>query len=132
MSYRDTGNPPLFSTTASTTSDPGAGAVVAELILSTNVIKLDGNYEVRFSVGASTGANWFLECALSSAAASTSIRPGPPPSSGLQQFNVFTGSNQTSEFVYTLRAEPGDRFRIRANSSFTGSVGAGIQAERLT
>jgi hypothetical protein len=56
MSYRDTGNVPLFSTTASTTSDPAAGGIVAELILSTTVFKWDANYEVRFSVGASTGA----------------------------------------------------------------------------
>ena len=133
MSYRDTGNVPLFSTTASTGSDPSTSTLIAELILSTNAIKFDANYEVRFIVGASTGAVWRLECALSSGLLpSTAVRPGPPPSSGLQAAVVYTGSNQTSEFVYTFRAEPGDRFRILPLSSFTGTCAGSIQAEMLT
>src|SRR5687767_10031613 len=109
--HRDWGNPPIQSTQAAT-SDPSTSALLAEV----QSLK-DAYYEVRFAVGASTGALWRLEHALSSGLGSTGIR---------DQTMVFTGSNQTSEFVFGYKAETGDRFRVLVNSSFTGSVAAKI------
>jgi len=121
MSARNWGNPPLFSTTAATQSNPSTATLVAELILSSAAQKQ--NYEVRFGVGASTSAVWQLEHATSSGLGSSAIA---------QQIVKFTGSNQTAEYVYTFRASPGDRFRTRLASTFTGDAASVIQAETLT
>jgi hypothetical protein len=134
MGARNYGNVPLWSTTAGTQTDPSTATLVAELIIpspgSTDMASL---YEVRFSVGASTGAIWRLECAQSSGLGSTAIRLADNDSSNAFQRAVnFTGSNQTSEFVYTFKAKPGDRFRAVPLSSFTGTAAAAIQAECLT
>src|SRR6185503_3667262 len=123
MSVRNVGNPPLFSTTAATASNPDTAALVAELILST-ASKVDAdNYEVRYTIGASTGGVWRLEHAISSGLGSTAIT---------QQIVVFTGSNQSAEYVYTHRAAPGDRFRIVPLSSMTATAAGKIQAEAIT
>lgn len=137
MSGRDFGNVPLVSTTAATTADPSTAALVAQLIIpapfgpaSTSVA---GHYEVRYVVGASTGAIWRLEVAKDSGLGSTSLRVTENDSTNaLERAIVFTGSNQTSEFVLTQKAYPGDRFRVIPLSSFTGTAAAHIQAEALT
>lgn len=131
MSVRDFGNVPMWSTTTPTGSDPSTATLAAELIIPTGMITQDYNWEVRFSAGASTGALWRMECATSSGLGASAIKV-VGPSSGIEQTLNFTGSNQTSEFVYTFRAGPGDRFRIVPQSSFTGTYGASIQAEVLT
>ena len=121
MSARNWGNVPQFSTTAASVNDPSTATLVAELILST--AGQPGNYDVRFGVGASTGAVWRLEHATSSGLGSSAIA---------QQIIKFTGSNQSAEYVYTFRANPGDRFRAVPASSFTGTAAGVIQAEALT
>ena len=55
MSWRNWGNPPIQST-ALLTADPSTTALLAEITGLTN-----NNYEVRFIVGASTGAIWVLD-----------------------------------------------------------------------
>lgn len=115
--HRDWGNPPLQSTQAAS-SDPSTSTLIAEI----QGLK-DAYYEVRWAVGASTGALFRLEHALSSGLGSTGIR---------DQTMVFTGSNQTSEFIFGYKAETDDRFRVLVNSSFTGSVAGKISAEILT
>lgn len=122
MSARNWGNVPQFSTTAATVTDPSTASLVAELILSTTP-KVADNYEVRFGVGASTGVAWRLEHATSSGLGSSAIA---------KQIVVFTGSNQTAEYVFTFRANPGDRFRAVPASSFTGTAAGVIQVEALT
>lgn len=118
MAFREWGNPPVFSTTAASVTDPSTASLVAELQ------GLEGDtYEVRYVVGASTSAIWRLEHALSSGLGSTGIR---------QQTLVFTGSNQSAEYVLTYKAQSGDRFRVVPMSSFTGTAAATIQAEVLT
>ena len=134
MGFRDFGNPPLASTTARSASDPSTSALVAQLIIpvtgSTNVPSL---YEVRYVCGASTGAIWRLECCLSSGLGSTALRLADNDStSAAQAAVVFTASNQSAEFVLLQKAYPGDRFRVVAFSSFTGTAGAHIEAEALT
>lgn len=118
MSFREWGNPPIYSTTASNGTDPSTATLCAQREGLGNF-----TYEVRFGIGASTSASWRIEHALSTGLGSTGIR---------QQIVVFTGSNQTSEFIYTFRAEEGDRFRVIPFSSFTGTYGCVIQAEILT
>lgn len=134
MSGRNFGNVPLASTTAGSVADPSTATLVAELIIpSPGSTTIADHYEVRYVVGASTGAIWRLECALSSGLGSTALRPTQNDStSALQRAVVFTGSNQTSEFVLTQKAYPGDRFRVVPLSSFTGTAAAHIQAEALT
>lgn len=122
MSVRNWGNPPLYSTTAATTTDPTTSALVAELILST-APRVDDNYEVRYCIGASTGAVWRLQHAVSSGLGSSAITT---------ETVVFTGSNQSAEYVFTHRASPGDRFRIIALSSMTATAAGKIQAESIT
>jgi hypothetical protein len=121
MGVRNYGNPPQFSTTAATVADPSTADVVAELILSTS--GQPDNYDVRFGIGASTSAVWRLEHCTSSGLGSSAIA---------KQIVKFTGSNQTAEYVYTFRAAPGDRFRVRVNSTFTGTAAGVIQAEGLS
>lgn len=116
----DWGNSPLKSTQAAA-SDPSTSALIAE-INSSNGIGA-GLYQVRWAVGASTGALFRLEHALSTSLASTGIR---------DQTMVFTGSNQTSELVFNYKLEAGDRLRVLVNSTFTGSVAAKIEAEPFT
>lgn len=125
MSGRNWGNGPIYSTTAATVSDPSTASLVAELILSTSIATPFDNYEVRFGMGASTSAIWRVEHATSSGLGSTAIT---------KQIVVFTGSNQTAEYVYTFRAAPGERFRIiPLIAPSTGNTAAGvIQAEALT
>lgn len=134
MGARNYGNVPLFSTTAATTADPSTSALVAQLILpSPGDTRVASLYEVRYAVGASTGAAWRLECALSSGLGSSALRTADNDStSAAQQAVVFTGSNQTSEFVFTHKAYPGDRFRVVPLSSFSGTAAASIEAEAIT
>jgi len=117
MAFRDWGNPPILSTHAPET-DPSTDTIVAEVTGLQNRL-----YEVRYCVGASTGAIWRLEHALSSGLGSTGYR---------DQVVVFTGSNQTAEYVMTYKAEANDRFRVVPLSSGTGTFAAKIQAEVLT
>jgi len=134
MSARNYGNVPLFSTTAATQTDPSTATVVAELVLpNPGSSAYASQWEVRYSVGASTGAIWRLECCLSTGLGSTAIRLTDNDSSNaFQRAIVFTGSNQSSEFVFTHKAYPGDRFRVVPLSSFTGTAAAAIQAEAIT
>ena len=131
MSAREFGNPPLLSTTAPTQANPSTATLIAELIIPiTGSSNLVDDYEVRFGLGASTGALWRLDCALSSGLASTALRntsDGAP-----QRINVFTGSNLSAEFVVTFRANQGDRFRATWESTVTATAAAWIQAEKLT
>lgn len=131
MAGRNWGNPPFLSTTAGTANDPSTATLCAQLILpAVGDTSVQDYYEVRFGLGASTGVLWRLDTALSSGLGSTALRNnswGTP-----QRVNVFTGSNLSGEFVITLRAAPGDRFRAYLESSITGTAAAWIQAEALT
>jgi hypothetical protein len=131
MGARNWGNPPLLSTTAGTQNNPSTATLCAELIIpAIGDTSVQDYYEVRFGLGASTGALWRLDCALSSGLASTALRTNSFGTA--QRVNIYTGSNLSGEFVLTLRAAPGDRFRATLESTFTGSVAAWIQAESLT
>lgn len=117
MAARAAGNQPIYSTTAASGADPSTGTLCAQRENLQNAV-----YEVRYVVGGSTGAIWRLEHALSTGLGSTAIR---------HQTVVFTGSNQSAEYVLTYAAESGDRFRVVPLSSFTGTFACDIQAEIL-
>lgn len=122
MSWRNWGNVPQFSTTP-TATDPSTATIVSEIITSTGPVAAE-IYEVRWGVGAnSTSVVWLLEHCTSSGLGSTAI---------VQQNVVMTGTNQTSEFVFTFRVTPGDRFRTRVLSTFTGIAASWIQIEAVT
>ena len=118
MAFRYFGNPPIYSTTATVFANPTTATLVAELPGLTSDL-----YEVRFTVGASTVAQWRLEHALSTGLASTGFR---------QQVQAFTATNQSAEYIYTFKAEVGDIFRALLVSSFTGNAAASIQAEKMS
>jgi len=118
MAFRDWGNPPIYSTTAESQADPSTATLIAE-----RQVLTDNIYEVRFVVGASTGALWKLEHASSTSLSTASVR---------RRIMAFTGSNQSSEFILTFKAEANDIFRIVAQSSFTGTAAGAIEAEILT
>lgn len=126
MAFHGPGNVPLKSA-AALSSDPSTATLVAE-IDSTQIATMvpAGRrgipFRVNWRVGASTSAIFVLEQALSTGLGSTAIRDSCP---------VFTGSNLTSQFVDHYMVEPGDRFRVRVASSFTGTVSAQISAEPL-
>lgn len=126
MSARNWGNGPLFSTTAASVSNPSTASICAEVILPAGTVPSE-TYELRWGVGASTSAIWLLEQCLSSGLGSTAIE---------QQLTVFTGTNQTSEFVTTQTSTSvmtgQARFRVRLLSTFTGTAGCWIQAEPVT
>jgi hypothetical protein len=118
MAWRDWGNPPVVSTQVGVVSNPDTATLVAEVTGLQNRL-----YEVRWAIGASTGGVWRLELASSTGLGSTAIR---------DQVIVFTGSNQTSEFIFAYKAEVNDRFRIVPLSSMTASAYGKISAEALT
>jgi hypothetical protein len=114
---RNWGNPPIQSTSG-ITANPDTATLLAEVSS-----LAAGLYEVRWCVGGSTGLIVRLEQASSTSLSTTAIR---------DQTFVFTGSNQTSEFVLGYRVEAGDRFRALLQSSVTASVHAKISAEIFT
>lgn len=136
MAFRVGGNVPLYSTTAATVTDPSTASLVAELIIPVTISTAGAPpsyYEVRYVVGASTGGAWRLECARSSGLGSTALRVTENDSSNaLQRAIVFTGSNQTAEYVLTHKAYPGDRFRIVPLSSLTATAAGSIQIEGIS
>ena len=120
MARPDYGNIALLSTVASTTAngaDPSTATICAEI----SGIGANENVEVRYIAGGATGTIWLLEHCTSSGLGSTAIS---------HQTRVFTGSNQSAEYVLAYRTgnTAGARFRIRNASTFTGAYGCDIQA----
>jgi len=117
------GNKPIKSTQA-TATDPSTATLIAE-IDSTQFAQVSPRevlYRVFWRVGASTGAIYRLEHCSSTGLGSTAI---------LDVQTVFTGSNQTSQFVSGYMINPGDRLRVRVGSSFTAAAAASIEAEPM-
>jgi len=126
MSFFGTGNRSINSTTLGVVSNPTTATLVAEIDLNDTMAHVHVNgepYQVTWVVGVQTTAAIFqLEQALSTGPGSTAIR---------DQTVVMVSSGQSAQFVTKHTAQPGDRFRIRVNSSFTGGVAGKIIAEPL-
>lgn len=126
MAFHGPGNVPLKSASAPAT-DPSTATLIAE-IDSTAIASMVPTgrrgipFRVNWRVGASTSAIFVLEQCLSTGFGSTAIR---------DSCQVFTGSNLTSQFLDHYMVEPGDRFRVRVASSFSGTASAQISAEPL-
>jgi hypothetical protein len=125
MAYFDWGNVPIKSTTVSV-ADPTTATLVAE-IDSTAFGQVSTRtgvpYRINWRVGGTTGAIFLLEVCTSTGLGSTAIR---------ESCMVFTGANQSAQYVDSYKIEPGNRVRVRCGSSLTATVAAQISAEPLT
>ena len=115
MAWRETGNPPHFSTTS---LQAGASTTALYAVISSLAA---GPYEVRWIVGGSTNAAWALEQAKGTTVSDAEQRVAA---------YVFTSPNQSAEFVTTHQIEAGDILRARLTST-VALIAAQIQAERL-
>ena len=115
MAWRETGNPPQFSTTS---LQAGASTTALYAVISTLAA---GPYEVRWILGGSTNAAWALEQSTGTAVDAASQRAA---------IYVFTSPNQSAQFVTTHQIETGDILRARITST-VALIAAQIQAERL-
>lgn len=122
--WYDWGNPPINSSALSAT-DPSTATLIAEI----DSTQFDAQssrttgYRVTWIVGASTTAQFQLEHALSTGLGSTALR---------DRVTVFTASNQSGQFVTTVKREAGDRLRVRVAVALTATVNAKISAEALS
>jgi hypothetical protein len=134
MSFFAFGNRSINSgSTAATSrgpqSNPSTATLLAEVDFNgTNATILPGgqNYGFTWIVSAgTTGVTFLCEVAQSpdlDMAASTTFRA---------QFAVAASSLGSGQFFSKHTIEPGDRARIRVNSSFTGAASGFISAEPL-
>lgn len=125
MAYFDWGNTPIVSTGTGLASNPDTATLVAQVdSTQLGAITPGGqNFRVTWIVGASTLATWHLEQCLSTGLGSTAVRDDTP---------VLTPTNQSGQYVVTLKLEPGDRLRARLDAAITGTATAKISAEPLT
>ena len=129
MSYYGVGNRSVNSAEGSSFSiitNPTSATLLAEIDLNgTNAsVRAGGEaWQVSWICGAQTTmAAFILEHCLSTGLGSTGRRGLVP---------VTVSSNQSAQFITKHNVEPGDRFRIRVASTFTGNVLCAIIAEPL-
>lgn len=118
MGFRESGNPPIQSTGIGSTAiavNQSSGAAIAAI-----VGLQDRLYEARFCVGADTVAFWKLQHTNS---AGSVLR---------DQKVVITGTNQTSEFIFSYKAETNDVLQVVLGTAVGSSLVAAIQAEVLS
>jgi hypothetical protein len=120
------GNRSFHSTTLGVTTNPTTSALIAAI----DSTVVDGFVPAgarpvlaTWLLGASTNVTWALEQALSTGLDMSTA--------GRSQVVVFTASNQTAQYVTRHVVEPGDQFRCRVLSTFTGNAGAKIIIEPL-
>lgn len=119
------GNQPLTSTLASATN-PSTTTLVAEVTgLGGNA---GANYDVRVTVGASTLATWWLEQCQSTALSTTALRQDVNAGQ-IGRRVIYTATGQSAQYVYRLRAVPGDLVRVRVGAAITAEAAATLQLE---
>jgi len=122
--WRTWGNRPINSTSLVAT-DPTTATLIAEVDstqLGSTSWPSGKAYQVSWIVGASTAAIYRLEQCLSTGLGSTAIR---------DVVLVQVPAGASPQYVTSHYLEPGDRLRVRSNSSFTGSGTAWISAEPM-
>ena len=127
MSFFATGNRTINSTgVGDVTSNPTTGTLIAEIDCNDTLahVRSGGEpWQAVWIVGTQTTlATFRLEQTLSTGLGSSAIR---------DLTLVMVSSGQSAQFVTKHSVEPGDRFRIRVNSSFTGAVAGKIIGEPL-
>ncbi len=125
MAWRDAGNQAVESSVLAVTSNPTTSALLAEIDatqLGSTAWPRHREYMVTWVCGASSLASFRLDQALSTGLGSTAIR---------SRTVVFTGANQSAQFVLPYTLEPSDRLRVTVDSSFTGNAFVKIKAEPL-
>ena len=127
MSFYGFGNKTINSTTLGVTSNPTTSGMLAEIDFNSSMatVKAGGApVQVTWIVGAQTTlATFALEQVFSTGLDISTA--------GRDQIIVMVSSGQSAQFVTSHNVEPGDRFRVRAQSSFTGGGSAKIIAEPM-
>ena len=122
--WRTWGNEPINSS-GGLTANPTTASLIAEVdstALGSTGWAAGKSYQVSWIVGASTLAVMRLEHCLSTGLGSTAIR---------DVVYAHTPSGVSPQYVTAHKLEPGDRLRVRVNSSFTGNASAWISAEPM-
>lgn len=132
MSFFGTGNRTInstgviVSTGGLSISNPTTGTLLAEIDCNDTMahVKSGGEpWQVTWIPGVQTTlATFLLEHVLSTGLGSTAFR---------DRIMVMVSSGQSAQFITKHNVEPGDRFRVRIDSSFTGVASAKIIAEPL-
>ena len=108
-------------------SNPSSGTLLAEIDCNDTMshVRSGGEpWQVTWIVGTQTTlATFRLEHCLSTGLDISTA--------GRDITYVMVSSGQSAQFVTKHNVEPGDRFRVRVNSTFTGVVAAKIIAEPL-
>lgn len=128
MSFFATGNRSINSTTLGVTSNPTTGTLLAEIDCNSSMatVRRGGEpWQVSWIIGTQTTLATFLLEQTSSTGLDIST-------SGRDQTVAMVSSGQSAQFVTKHNVEPGDRFRVRVQSSFTGGAAAKIIAEPLS
>lgn len=128
MSWFGTGNRTINSTGLGTvTSNPTTGSLIAEIDCNDSLahVRSGGEpWQVTWIVGTQTTlATFRLEQTLSTGLDMSTA--------GRDLTIVMASSGQSAQFVTKHNVTPGDRFRVRVESSFTGAVAAKIIAEPM-
>lgn len=126
MSWRDWGNQAIKSTELSVVGNPSSSALLAEIDstqFGSTSWPASKEYLVSWVVGASSLASFRLEHCLSTGLGSTAIR---------DRTVIFSPVGQSGQYVMNYTIEPGDRLRVRVDSTFTGNAFAKITAEPMT
>lgn len=126
------GNRAVGSTQMGVVSNPTTATLLAE-------IDFNGTMAGCLSGGQSFQATWILGAQTTLAVflcehtLSTGLDMSTAAASTLTgcQFVVMGSSGQSAQFVTRHKVNPGDRFRVRVNSSFTGGAACYIQAESM-
>jgi hypothetical protein len=128
MSFFGTGNRTVNSTgLGDVTSNPTTGTLIAEIDCNSTqaTIRRGGEpWQVTWIVGAQTTlATFRLEQTLSTGLDMSTA--------GRDLTLVMVSSGQSAQYITKHNVEPGDRFRVRVNSSFQGAVVAKIIGEPM-
>lgn len=126
------GNRVFGSTQMGVTVNPTTATLCAEVDFNgTNASARSGGEQVRVTwiVGAQTTlATFVLEHTLSTGMDMTTAASDTRTACAIP---VLISSGQSAQFVTGHTVNPGDRFRVRIASSFTGGVTAYIGAEKM-
>ena len=126
MSFFGTGNRTINAGTTAVISNPDSN-VLAEIDCN------DTNAHIR-SGGEPWQVTWIVGCQTTLAAfrLEQTLSTGPDMSTAGRDLTiVMVSSGQSAQFVTKHNVLPGDRFRIRMNSTITGGVSAKLIAEPL-
>src|SRR5690349_15346896 len=116
MAVRAAFNPPLTGSVA-IANNPTSGTVMAD----TGAVPSDGIYEIRVILSQDAAALYKL--ARRNAANGADVSPFP--------IALYGAAAQSSEYVWTVPLNAGERVRVTMGANLTGNAQAAIQAEAM-